>query len=98
MTNDEITTDEYFGGCPECGENNGYLNVNRSHWSVCDAHRTKWLIGENLFSAWRDETEAEWQRNEERLAIGGSPSRGSRRSSRRPLCKSNWRPSKRKPR
>ncbi len=68
MTTDEITTDEYFGGCPECGENNGYLNVNRSHWCVCDAHRTKWLVGENLFSAWRDETEADWQRNAEKLA------------------------------
>ena len=68
MTTNEITTDEYFGGCPECGETNGYLNVGRSHWFVCDAHRTKWFIGENLFSSWRDESEADWRRSAEKLA------------------------------
>ncbi len=68
MTTNDITTDEYFGGCPECGETNGYLNVGRSHWFVCDAHRTKWFIGENLFSSWRDESEADWRRSAEKLA------------------------------
>ena len=68
MATDKITTDEYFGGCPKCGESDGHLNVGRNHWAVCDTHKTTWPIGENLFSGWHDETEADWQRNEEKLA------------------------------
>ena len=63
----KITTDEYFGGCPECGNSDGYLNVGRNHWMTCDEHRTTWPIGANLFSSWHDETEADWQRNEAKL-------------------------------
>ena len=64
----EVTTDEYFGGCPVCGDTTDCLNVNRSHWMVCDKHKTKWCIGANLFSSWRDETEDVWRRNSETLA------------------------------
>lgn len=59
----EITTDEYFGGCPKCGKTDGYVNVGRDHWGVCDEHKTKWPIGANLFSSWKEETEAQWRRN-----------------------------------
>ena len=59
---------DYFGGCPECGTNDGYLNVGREHWFVCDKHKTKWWIGSNLFSSWMEETEEEWQRNKIKLA------------------------------
>lgn len=62
-----VTTDEYFGGCPECGRTNGYLNIGRNHWLVCDEHRTKWLVGSNLFSCWREEDETIWRQNWERL-------------------------------
>ena len=62
------TTTEYFGGCPECGQTDGYLNVRSNHWFVCDTHRTKWCIGANLYSSWHDETEADWRRNDEKLA------------------------------
>lgn len=61
-------TDEYFGGCPICGQCQDWLNVHRSHWCVCHNHKTKWNVGENLFSSWRYETEADWQRNLYRLA------------------------------
>ena len=55
----DITTDEYFGGCPECGKNDGYLNTGRTHVFMCKTHRTSWIAGSNLFSSWRNETEAE---------------------------------------
>ena len=55
----EVTTDEYFGGCPECGKTDGYLNTGRTHVFMCETHRTYWVAGSNLFSDWRDETEAE---------------------------------------
>jgi hypothetical protein len=55
--------DCYFGGCPVCGETDGYVNVRSSHWFVCDAHRVRWCIGANLFSSWKDETEGEQQAN-----------------------------------
>ena len=63
-----VTTDEPFGGCPKCGKCDGFLNVARNHWAVCDAHKTTWSIGSNLFSGWLHETEADWQRSEYRLA------------------------------
>lgn len=63
-----ITTDEYFGGCPTCGKTDGYLNIGRDHWFVCDAHSAKWCIGSNLFSSWREQSEASWQENAKKLA------------------------------
>lgn len=59
----KITTDEYFGGCPLCGQSDGYRNIGRDHWFLCNTHKTKWNIGSNLFSGWRDETEATWRDN-----------------------------------
>ena len=58
-----MTTDEYFGGCPQCGQVDACLNVERVHWFVCHGHRSKWRIGENLFSSWKDETEIQWDKN-----------------------------------
>jgi hypothetical protein len=63
-----LRVDNYFGGCPECGGDDGYLNVNRDHWFVCDKHKTKWWAGYNLFSSWQEESEAEWLSNSYRLA------------------------------
>lgn len=63
----EVTTAEYFGGCPKCGKTDGYMNVGPNHWSICDEHKTSWCIGSNLFSGWRDETEHDFERNAKRL-------------------------------
>ena len=57
-----------FGGCPHCGRDDGYLNVEREHWFVCHEHKTKWRAGSNLFSSWHEEDEEVWQRNRFRLA------------------------------
>ena len=62
------TTTAYFGGRPECGQSDDHVNVRRSHWGICGAHRTKWPIGANMFSSWHDETEDVWKRNSETLA------------------------------
>lgn len=59
----KVTTDEYFGGCPHCGQNDGYINSGPDHWFVCDQHKTKWCAGSNLFSSWHDEDEEERKRN-----------------------------------
>ena len=56
-----------FGGCPECGQNDGYLNVGKTHWFVCHQHKTKWDIGFGLFSSWQEETEETWQKNAQHL-------------------------------
>jgi hypothetical protein len=63
-----VTTEEYFGGCPECGQTDGYLNLGRDHWFVCDQHRTKWWIGSNVFSCWRNETQEDWYRAAAKLS------------------------------
>ena len=52
-------TQHYFGGCPECGSQDGCTNVGKAHWAFCKAHRTMWCIGWNLFSSWQYETEAD---------------------------------------
>lgn len=57
-----------FGLCPKCRRTDGYLNVGRVHFGICHRHRVKWKIGYNLFSGWRDESEATWQKNVYRLA------------------------------
>jgi hypothetical protein len=58
-----VNRQHYFGACPECGDTNGYLNVGRSHWFVCDIHRTRWCAGSNLFSSWLDEDDEVWAAN-----------------------------------
>ncbi len=63
-----VTTDEYFGGCPHCGQTNGFLNLGRDHWFICDRHKTKWWSGSNIFSCWREEDEETWQRNRFKLS------------------------------
>lgn len=62
------STYPYFGGCPHCGQTDGYLNVHKEVWFRCDRHHTKWCAGSGLFSSWMDETEADWNRNAALLA------------------------------
>ena len=63
-----MPTEEYFGGCPVCGKNDGYLNSGRDHWFICDKHLMKWHIGSNLFSSWRDMTDEEATEQADQLA------------------------------
>ena len=63
---------EYFGNCPDCRKQfrqngGGYLNVRRHHWGYCQLHKTKWHIGENVFSSWEYESEDDWQCNADLL-------------------------------
>ena len=62
--------DGYFGLCPHCHNHDGYINVSRSHWFVCDEHKVKWLVGSNLFSDWRQQTEDEQRRIYDARGIG----------------------------
>jgi hypothetical protein len=64
---DTITVSDYFGGCPHCGANHGFLNVRDEHWIVCDTHKVKWCVGYNLFSDWKKEGETIWWQNGEKL-------------------------------
>ncbi len=64
---DAVVTTHPFGGCPGCGNTDGYLNDGPDHWFVCHRHKTKWRAGSNLFSGWRDENEGTWFRNKCRL-------------------------------
>jgi hypothetical protein len=59
----------YFGDCPICHKNDGYLNVGRNHWFICTAHKTKWCIGANLFSSAMDETPEQQRREQEELGF-----------------------------
>jgi hypothetical protein len=65
----KMAIDGYWGLCPICKKTDGYLNIGRNHWFMCLEHRTRWCIGSNLFSSWRDETEAEQRRECEKIAF-----------------------------
>src|SRR5438093_1400446 len=53
-----VTTDEWFGGCPECGENDGDVRTwAGTRWCFCYAHCTRW----------RYQTEADFQAEREKL-------------------------------
>ena len=67
---DEGVCSHYFGVCPECGKSDGYINVSRTHWFFCKAHKTKWCIGANLFSSWREQTEDEQRRDYDEIGMG----------------------------
>ena len=56
--------DAYFGVCPVC-RRGGELMVNfgREHWVVCRRDRVRWCFGENLFSSWRNQSEADYRAN-----------------------------------
>jgi hypothetical protein len=58
----------YWGLCPECHRTDGCLNIGGNHWFFCEQHRTRWCVGWNLFSAWRDEPESVHKENAEKLA------------------------------
>ena len=65
-----VKVDNYFGGCPHCGHDDGYANVGRGHWFFCSAHKTTWCIGSNLFSSWRGQTEEEQRRIYNEIGLG----------------------------
>ena len=44
------------------------MNTGREHWAYCDEHKTKWIVGSNLFSSWREQTEEDWSANAKYLA------------------------------
>lgn len=46
----------YISGCPLCGKNDGYVNTGARHWVICQEHKIKWLLGENLFEGWQNQT------------------------------------------
>ena len=50
---------KYFGVCPQCHQTDGMLNIGCSHWYYCRAHKTRWNIGANLLSGWKQQTEEE---------------------------------------
>jgi hypothetical protein len=61
---------DYFGVCPHCHKNDGFINISRSHWFLCDEHKVKWCVGSNLFSSWRNETEDEQRRAYDQRGVG----------------------------
>ncbi len=75
---DAVVTTLPFGGCPGCGNTDGWL-ADRWHadgytndqcdlWFFCDRHKTRWRVGSNLFSGGRDENKETWLRNRFKLA------------------------------
>jgi hypothetical protein len=53
---------DYFGGCPRCGRNDGYVNASKAHVFICREHKVCWTIGSNIFSSWKEQTEEEQRR------------------------------------
>ncbi len=64
----DLSKVDYFGGCPDCGGNDGYLNIRKDHWFRCDKHKVRWYIGSNFFSSWQHEEQPTWEENARLLA------------------------------
>jgi hypothetical protein len=62
MTGKVTPMDDYFGLCPHCHKNDGYVNAGKSHRFYCKEHKVSWCAGSNLFSSWRHQTEDEQRR------------------------------------
>lgn len=60
---------DYFGGCPECGDNDGYANAGKAHIFYCKEHKTQWVAGANLFSSCRGETEEEQRKKYNEIGL-----------------------------
>ncbi len=60
--------DSYWGFCPICHDHDGYVSVGPDHWFVCRAHRTRWWIGSNPFSCWKELSDLDHERNAAQLA------------------------------
>ncbi len=56
-----------FGCCPYCGKDDGFINLRRDHWFVCETHKTRWCSGSNTFKCWREEDDWDWAENFDRL-------------------------------
>lgn len=61
---------DYFGGCPVCHRNDGYRNAGRTHIFFCREHQTRWIVGSNLFSNWRDETKESQEAEYNKIGLG----------------------------
>lgn len=57
----DVQHSKYCGGCPQCGKNDGYVNLGVEHWFICRDHKTRWLGGTNLFDGWMNQTVAQTQ-------------------------------------
>jgi hypothetical protein len=71
VTNNIVTLpcmDLCFGNCPQCHKTHGGYCIGPDHWYVCHTHHTKWCIGSNLFSSWRDMSEQQLLANTHMLA------------------------------
>ena len=53
----------HFGSCPHCMTDPTYMNHGKDHFMTCSEHKVYWYVGSNLFSSWRDETPADWEKN-----------------------------------
>lgn len=49
--------------CPRCGGESAYRNVGKAHWHTCEACKVRWCPAWNLFSSWKYETAAVWEKN-----------------------------------
>lgn len=55
--------DDHDGLCPDCLQPGYVRNIRQDNWAYCDEHKTKWLIGGNVYTDWQEETEAIWKEN-----------------------------------
>lgn len=54
--------------CVRCSKPTCWIrNIGRQHWAYCEGCHLKFVVGENLFSSWREQTEEEWKKNWEFL-------------------------------
>jgi hypothetical protein len=66
----ENTIYGYFGLCPACHKNDGFINIGPGHWFLCKEHKVTWCVGTNLISGWKVQTEEEQRKIYDDLGFG----------------------------
>jgi hypothetical protein len=47
-----ITVSTPYGGCPQCGRNDGLLRVDETDWLICGEHKLRWFAP-SYFDGWK---------------------------------------------
>ena len=58
----------FFGVCPTCRRQNGWIAGAEGDWFFCDTHRVRWTLMGDVLGGWRDMTAEERFANADQLS------------------------------
>ena len=56
-------TKHRFGGCPECGGNDGFFQLHPDAWFICHMDKTSWKVSAAILCTRLEQTEYDYHQN-----------------------------------